>query len=214
MSRHRVLLVDDHALVRAGIRGLIDQLDDFLVVAESDCIAGALEQAAQHQPDIVVTDLSLRRDNGMDLVGMLHASQPTLPVLVLSMHVSEAHVSNAIRLGACGYVAKDSAPSELAHALRSACRGDCYVSPSLTGSVLRQSLQAPRHGAGALTQRQRQILGLIGAGKSTKQIGFELGLSEKTVAAHRAQIGDRVGIRDRVALAMFALEQGLVSAAR
>lgn len=210
MSRQRVLLVDDHALVRAGIRGLIDQLGDFVVVAETDSIADALAQAAAYDPDIVVTDLSLRRDNGMDLVSMLHASQPDLPVLVLSMHGTEAHVTNAIRRGASGYVAKEGAPSELGQALRSACRGECYVSPLLTGSLLRQSLQAPRDGAGALTQRQRQILGLIGAGKSTKQIGFELGLSEKTIAAHRAQIGDRVGIRDRVALAMYALEQGLV----
>lgn len=212
MPKHRVLLVDDHHLVRAGIRTLIDQNDDFIVSAEADCIAAALALTRAERPDIVVTDLSMGRDNGLDLVSTLHATDPALPVLVLSMHVTEAHVASAIRLGASGYVAKDGVPAELGQALRSSIRGECYISPVLTGRLLRQSLQAPSQGAGALTQRQRQILGLIGAGKSTKQIGFELGLSEKTVAAHRAQIGDRVGIRDRVALARFALEQGLVAA--
>lgn len=212
MPRQRVLLVDDHHLVRAGIRILIDQLEDFFVSAEADCVATAFALAESGHADIVVTDLSMGRDNGLDLVSAVHQAVPGLPVLVLSMHVTEAHVANAIRRGASGYVAKDGAPSELGQALRCAARGDCYISPGLNGRLLRQSLQAPGASAGALTQRQRQILGLIGAGKSTKQIGFELGLSEKTVAAHRAQIGERVGIRDRVALALFALEQGLVNA--
>jgi len=210
MKRARVLLVDDHALVRAGIRALIDRLDEFEVCAEAHDTRSALAQVEQQQPDIVVTDLGLGSESGLDLVRLVHTRQPALPLVVLSMHGSESHVSNAVRAGAGAYVVKDAAPSELASALASVMRGECYLSPVLAGRMLRWSAA---DGAGQVTARQRQILGRIGAGKSTKQIAYELGLSEKTVAGHRALIMERLGIRDRVGLALFAREQGLADVA-
>lgn len=209
MSQARVLLVDDHTLVRAGIRGLVDQIEGFEVCAEANDTASALAQVERQRPDIVVTDLGLGSESGLGLVRLVREREPTLPLVVLSMHASETHVANAMRAGAGAYVVKDAAPFELAAALAAARRGECYLSPVLAARMLRRSTGIDGAGQAALTARQRQILGRIGAGKSTKQIAFELDLSEKTVAGHRAQIMERLGIRDRVGLALFAREQGM-----
>lgn len=209
MSQARVLLVDDHTLVRAGIRGLVDQIEGFEVCAEANDTASALAQVERQRPDIVVTDLGLGSESGLGLVRLVREREPTLPLVVLSMHASETHVANAMRAGAGAYVVKDAAPFELAAALAAARRGECYLSPVLAARMLRRSTGIDGAGQAALTARQRQILGRIGAGKSTKQIAFELDLSEKTIAGHRAQIMERLGIRDRVGLALFAREQGM-----
>lgn len=210
MNTARILLVDDHTLVRAGIRGLIDQAGAFTVCAEASDGAGALAALELHRPDILVTDIGLGAESGLDLVRAVHQRWPALPIVVVSMHAAEATVSTAIRDGASAYVLKDAAPSELACALDAVRRGDSYLSPVLSGRMMRWSIRGAGACRIALTDRQRQILGRIGAGKSTKQIAFELGLSEKTVAGHRAQLMERLGIRDRVGLALFALEQGMV----
>lgn len=210
MMRARILLVDDHTLMRAGIRSLLDDSLEFEVVAEAHSVDGALAASESAPPDIVVTDLSLNGESGLDLLRAIRQRWPAMPVLVLSMHAAESYVSGAFSAGASGYVVKDAAPCELVSALQCVQRGESYLSPALSGKMVRWSVGAPGTGCAGLTARQRQILGRIGAGKSTKQIAFELGLSEKTVAAHRAQVMDRLGIRDRVGLALFALEQGIV----
>ena len=211
MNKSKVMLVDDHNLVRAGIKGLINQLADFEVSWEARSVAEALAILDTASPDVLITDIGMGDQSGLDLIGALKRLGRLMPVLVLSMHSNETYVSRALAAGACGYVVKDGAPAELALALGCAARGDCYLSAEWTGKMARWSVQQAACGDRELTARQRQILGMIGASKNTKQIAFELKLSEKTVAAHRAEIMTRVGIRDRVGLALFALRRGFVS---
>ena len=204
------MLVDDHNLVRAGIKGLINVLEDFDVCWEARSVAEALAVLDNASPDVLVTGMGMGDQSGLELMVALKRTARKMPVLVLSMHSNEAYVSQALAAGACGYVVKDGAPDELALALRCAVRGDCYLSAEWTGKMARWTVRRATGTELALTARQRQILGMIGASKNTKQIAFELNLSVKTVAAHRAEIMTRVGIRDRVALAMFAMQRGFV----
>ena len=212
MNRPRILLVDDHTLVRAGIRGLIEQTGAFSVCAEAGNGADALAVLELHRPDILVTDIGLGAESGLDLVRAVHQRWPALPIVVVSMHAAESTVSTAIRDGASAYVLKDAAPSELACALEAVRRGDSYLSPVLSGRMMRWSMRGAGACRIALTDRQRQILGRIGAGKSTKQIAFELGLSPKTVDVHRARIMERLQIHDIPGLTRFAVRKGYVPA--
>jgi DNA-binding NarL/FixJ family response regulator len=211
MSKCQLMLVDDHVLVRAGIKALVEDVEGFAVCAEAGNISEAMRLAHTTTPDMVITDLSMGDDNGLDLVRALRLLRPDLPVIVLSMHASESLIAKAFELGACAYVTKDAAPMDLALALGSARRGDTYLSAPLTIKMMQWTTRSAPAASNSLTQRQSQILGMIGACMNTKQIAFALQLSEKTVAAHRAQIMDRVGIRDRVGLAMLARERGLAT---
>lgn len=209
----RVLLVDDHALVRAGIRGLIDQIDGFTVVAEASGTQEALTIAAACEPALVVTDISMGKENGLDLLGEMKIRAPSVAVLILSMHTSEELVSEALRLGAAAYLLKEAAPAELEIALRAAMRGELYLSPAVSRQLIERYVRpAPVADDGilqTLTPRQLQILRLIALRKSVKEIAFDLDLSEKTIAAHRAQLMERTGARDLVGLVFFAMKHRL-----
>jgi DNA-binding NarL/FixJ family response regulator len=214
MEQIKVVLVDDHALVRAGIRGLINQLSDFVVVAEASNPAEAMRTLEVLTPDIVVTDISMGAVNGLDLVRSIKEKKPGIAVVILSMHATEDFVAEALRLGASAYLLKEAAPAELEIALRAAVRNETYLSPAVSTKMIdrfvRQPVGTPTALQG-LTPRQIQILALIANGKGTKEIGYELDLSEKTVAAHRAQLMERVGIRDLAGLVLFAAKHGLVN---
>lgn len=208
-----VVLVDDHALVRAGISTLINQIDGFVVVGEASNRLDAMELVRQLHPHIVVADITLGEESGLDLLEPIHQASPKTRVIILSMHASEELVAEALRMGAASYLLKESAPSELEIALRAVGRGDSYLSPSVSRKMIERFVRPPTVAPKTLemlTARQQQILTMIANRKSTKEIAYELDLSEKTIAAHRAQIMERTGVRDLVGLVLFAVKHGLV----
>lgn len=208
-----VVLVDDHALVRAGISNLINQIDGFVVVGEASSRLDAMIMVRQLQPHIVVADITLGEESGLDLLEPIRAASPQTRVVILSMHASEELVAEALRMGASSYLLKESAPSELEIALHAVARGDSYLSPSVSKKMIDRFVRPPTVAHKALdmlTPRQQQILTMIASRKSTKEIAYELDLSEKTIAAHRAQIMERTGVRDLVGLVLFAVKHGLV----
>jgi DNA-binding NarL/FixJ family response regulator len=211
MANLRVLLVDDHALVRAGMKSLLRDIDGVQVVGEAADGAEALALAARETPDAVLMDIAMKGMSGLEAAAKFRELHPGVKVLILSMHASEEYVLQALRAGAAAYLIKDSATAELELALRSVMRGETYLSPAISRQVVEGYVQ--RMGAAAedpLTPRQREVLKCIAEGRSTKEIAFDLGLSVKTVEAHRAQVMERLGIRDVAGLVRYAMRTGLV----
>jgi DNA-binding NarL/FixJ family response regulator len=214
MSSIRTLLVDDHTLVRAGIRALLTEIEGMDIVAEADNGRAAVALARTHRPDLVVMDISMKELNGIDATAQILAEQPDTRIVILSMHATEDVVRRALKAGASGYIVKDGAPLELRMAVDCALRDEIYVSPRVSRhlvSALRDGNPAAGSPLDALTPRQREILQLIAEGKSTKEIAFVLDVSVKTVETHRAAVMDRLGIRDVAGLVLFAVRCGLVS---
>jgi DNA-binding NarL/FixJ family response regulator len=208
-----ILLVDDHALVRAGIRTLINQVAGFCVIGEADGVTRGMALLRELQPDMVVSDISLGSESGLDMLAGVKRELPQARVIVLSMHSADEVVSEALRLGADAYLLKDSAPGELEIALHAVARGESYLSPAVSKRMIERYVRpaaVAEKPLDILTARQQQILTMIAERKSTKEIAYELDLSEKTIAAHRSQIMDRTGVRDVVGLVLFAMQHGLV----
>jgi DNA-binding NarL/FixJ family response regulator len=213
-QRKKVVLVDDHALVRAGVGHLINGVNGFTVAGEASNHRDALALVRDLRPEVVIADITLGEESGLDLVEPIRAESPETCVVILSMHASEELVAEALRLGASAYLLKESAPAELDIALNAVVRGDSYLSPTVSRKLIDRFVRpvaSPEKTIDVLTPRQQQILTLIAQRKSTKQIAFELDLSEKTIAAHRAQIMERTGVHDVVGLAMYAVKHGLVT---
>jgi DNA-binding NarL/FixJ family response regulator len=208
----RVLLADDHALVRAGLRSLLNGMPGVEVVAEASDGAEALELAMRERPDVVLMDIAMKGMGGLEATTRLRAELPQSKVIILSMHSSEEYVLQALHAGAAAYLIKDAATAELELALKSVARGETYLSPAISRQVVDGYVQ--RVGAAAegdpLTPRQREVLKRIAEGRSTKQIAFDLNLSVKTVETHRAQIMERLSIRDVAGLVRYAMRTGLV----
>lgn len=217
MKPLRIILADDHALVRAGLRALLERLDGVEVVAEADDGRVAVALARQHRPDVVCMDIGMPELNGVDATAQLGQQCPAVRVLMLSMHKNEEYVSHALQAGAAGYLLKDAAPAELDVALQAVARGDVYLSPAVSHHVVSgyvQRVRAPAGGppASRLTQRQREVLQLIAEGRTTKQIAATLHLSPKTVETHRRQVMERLAVHDIAGLVRYAVRIGLVSA--
>jgi DNA-binding NarL/FixJ family response regulator len=212
MASLRVLLVDDHALVRAGMKSLLRDIEGVEVVGEASDGAEALALAARETPDAVLMDIAMKGMSGLEAAAKFRELHPGVKVLILSMHAGEEYVLQALRAGAAAYLIKDSATAELELALRSVMRGETYLSPAISRQVVEGYVQ--RVGAVAaedpLTPRQREVLKRIAEGRTTKEIAFDLGLSVKTVETHRAQVMDRLGIRDVAGLVRYAMRTGLV----
>lgn len=215
MSPVRVLLVDDHVLVRAGIRMLLESLEGVSVVAEADDGEEALHLVRLHDPDLVVMDIAMPRSNGLEITAQIKSEFPAIPVMLLSMYVSEEHVLQAMRVGASAYLLKDSAPAELELALLAVMRGDNYLSPPVSKQVVesyRQRTQGSSRPVDLLTPRQREILLMTAKGHATREIAEILKLSVKTVETHRAQLMARLDIHDVPGLVRYAIRMGLVTA--
>lgn len=212
MAALRVLLADDHALVRAGMRSLLRDIPGVEVVGEAADGAEALAVAARERPDAVLLDIAMKGMSGLEAAARFREQLPGIKVIILSMHASEEYVLQALRAGAAAYLIKDSATAELELALKSVMRGETYLSPAISRQVVEGYVR--RMGAGAaedpLTPRQREVLKRIAEGRSTKEIAFALGLSVKTVETHRAQVMERLGIRDVAGLVRYAMRTGLV----
>ena len=217
MTPVRVLLADDHALVRAGIRALLQNLDGVTVVAETGNGAEVLEFARTHRPDVVLLDISMPGLGGLEVSAQLRDALPDVRVVMLSMHANEEYVLQALRAGAAGYMLKDSATAELELALKAVMQGETYLSPPISRQVVEgyvQRVGAEQTASDNLTPRQRQVLQLIAEGHSTKEIAHRLNLSVKTVETHRAQLMERLQIREIAGLVKYAIRHGLVTAGK
>lgn len=213
----RVLLADDHALVRAGVRALLEGLEGVSVVAEARNGNEVLQLAHAHHPDVVLLDISMPGLGGLEASLQLKRELPEVRVVMLSMHANEEYVLQALRAGAAGYMLKDSATAELELALKAVMQGETYLSPPISKQVVEgyvQRVGTEQPGADNLTPRQRQVLQLIAEGHSTKEIAYRLELSVKTVETHRAQLMDRLSIRDIAGLVKYAIRNGIVSASK
>ena len=213
MNPTRVLIADDHALVRAGIRALLERIPNTEVIAEASDGREAVELLAKRQPDIVLMDIAMPGLNGLEATRQIVKTWPQVRVIILSMHASEEYVWQALRAGARGYLLKGASLSELELALSFVVRGEIYLSPPFSQQVimeyvLRTGKQRARQEM--LTARQREILSLIAEGKSTKKVALQLNISVKTVESHRAQIMERLNIHDVAGLVRYAIRTGLV----
>jgi DNA-binding NarL/FixJ family response regulator len=208
----RVVLADDHALVRAGMRSLLNGMSQVQVVGEAASGEEALELATSERPDVVLMDIAMKGMSGLEAAARMRERHAAVRVVILSMHAGEEYVLQALRAGAVGYLLKDAATGELELALRSVMRGESWFSPAVSRQVVEGYVQRVGGEAAAevLTARQREVLRLVAGGKSTKEIAYDLALSVKTVETHRAQIMERLGIRDVAGLVRYALRTGLV----
>jgi DNA-binding NarL/FixJ family response regulator len=210
----RVLLADDHTLVRAGIRGLLEGLPGVEVVGEAGDGPEAMSKADELRPDIVLLDVGMPGLNGLEVAGRIAALDAGIRVVILSMHTSEEYVLRALRAGCAGYLVKGSAVSELEIAVRAVVRGETYLSPVVSKRVVDDYVNRTGGAADpldALTPRQREILQLVAEGNTSKDIARLLGLAFKTVETHRGQIMERLGVHDVAGLVRFAVRVGLVT---
>jgi DNA-binding NarL/FixJ family response regulator len=218
----RVLLADDHALVRAGIRALLAGLPDVEAVVEAGDGQEALNVLRETKPDLALIDIAMPGLNGLELAARVAREAPGTRLVILSMHGTPAHVAQALRAGVSGYLLKDAAADELPVLLRAVMRGETYLSPAISKQVvdgyLGRTTTPATSGDGVtldvLTSRQREILQLVAEGKSTKEVAQLLDVSAKTVETHRGQIMDRLGIHDLAGLVRYAIRTGLVSSDR
>jgi DNA-binding NarL/FixJ family response regulator len=213
MDPIRVVLADDHTLVRSGIRALLERFDDVEMVGEAANGREALELVEKHRPDIVLMDIAMPELNGLEAARRIHQLFPTTRVLLLSMYDNEEYVAEALAIGAAGYVLKDASAAELDIAVHAVARGESYLSPAVAKRIVEG--QVPPGGEGAvglqrLTPRQREILQLIAEGNSSKEIARKLELSVKTVETHRTQLMERLDIHDIAGLVRYAIRVGLV----
>ena len=213
----RLLLVDDHSLIRAGVRALVSDIPGYTVVGEADDGGQLLEQAQQLAPDIILLDISMRSTSGLDALTLLRASGSTCKVLILSMHTDPDLIMRALESGAHGYLLKDATAKELEQALAALRSGERYLSPAIAHTVINQALMRAQQGKQPnidrhnLTARQLEILRLIVRGKSTREIAAGLALSIKTVETHRSQIMKRLQIYDVAGLVLFAVREKIIS---
>jgi DNA-binding NarL/FixJ family response regulator len=211
----RLLIAEDHALVRAGLRSLLSQMPDVEVVGEVSSGREALDFVAREHPDIVLMDVSMPDLNGLEAAARITRQFPRVRTIILSMHAVEEYVQQALKAGATGYLLKHADPSELAVAIRSVARGETYLSPAVAKFVVAGFVRGGRVEPSGLpldrlTPRQREVLQLVAEGRSTKDIAQALDLSVKTVETHRAEIMRRLDIHDLAGLVRFAVRTGLV----
>jgi DNA-binding NarL/FixJ family response regulator len=210
----RILLADDHAMVRRGLRHVLDAEPDLDVVAEADDGRVAVERALDDDVDLAILDVTMPRLTGLQAARELLKRRPDLRVLILSMHDNEEYFFEALRAGASGYVLKSAADRDLVEACRATIRGEPFIYPEAVKTLIRDYLERAREGgeeaADPLTPRELEIVKLIAEGYSNRRIAEELVISEKTVERHRANLLEKLGMHDRVELTRYAIRRGLV----
>jgi DNA-binding NarL/FixJ family response regulator len=209
----RILVADDHAIVRHGLRLLLDRESDLTVVAEAADGAQAVALALAGSVDLVILDIAMPRMTGLQAARELSRRRPQLPMLILSMYDNDQFLFEALKAGASGYVLKSGADRDIVTACRVAIARDCFLYPSATTALVRDYLTRAAQAPGpddVLTLREAEIVKLIAEGQSSKQIAAILTISIKTVERHRANILDKLGMRDRVQLTRYAIRRGLI----
>jgi DNA-binding NarL/FixJ family response regulator len=209
----RVLVADDHAIVRTGIRHVLESEPGFEVVGEAAMGSEVLELTTRLRPEVVVLDISLPDESGLKVAGELRQSAPDTRVLILSMHDNTEYVLESVRAGAHGYLLKDSAATELRGAVRAVRQGESYFSPPIASrlsAVLRGADAPGQTLLGQLTVRERQVLVGVAEGRTNREIALELGISHRTVETHRESLMRKLGIRTVAGLTRVALEAGLL----
>jgi DNA-binding NarL/FixJ family response regulator len=207
----RVLLADDHALIRQGLRALLEK-QGFQVVCEASDGQEALRSVEKTQPDVAIVDISMPVLNGVDTARELKKSAPKTKVILLTQHDEDQYVTEALRAGVKGYVLKSQAADDLIHAIQEVCRGSVYLSPNISRAVVDAYLSKSDVSNDPLSGRERQVLQLVGEGKSTKDIAVCLGISVKTAESHRARLMKKLDIHETATLVRYAIRRGLIQA--
>ncbi|MDP7236716.1 MAG: response regulator transcription factor [Candidatus Latescibacteria bacterium] len=213
MKPTHVLLVDDHSLIRIGVRTLVAQLGGMEIVGEASDGRMALEMIKKHCPDLVLMDIGMAGMNGLEATARAAKDFPGVKVIILSMHATEEYVWQSLRAGACGYLLKDSGSSELELAINAAMKGEVYLTPTVNKKVVMdymERLDTDQLPIERLTRRQREILQLIAEGNAVKEIAWELNLSVKTIETHRSQLMNRLGIHDVAGLVRYAMRMLII----
>jgi len=203
----RVLLADDHAVVRTGVSQLLATAEDLEVVGTAADGQEAVAMAREHHPDVVLMDLSMPVMDGIEAIGHLRGDDPEAKIVVLTSFSDRERILDALDAGAIGYLLKDAEPDELIRGVRAAARGEAPLAPKAASAVL--TARADRRPVTDLTPREREVLGLLARGKANKQIARDLGISEKTVKAHLTRVFESIGVTDRTAAALWAQRHGL-----
>ena len=208
----RILIADDHPIVRSGLRKLLDSKPDLEVVAEADDGAEAVERALKEDVHLVILDVSMPRMTGIQAAAELHKRKPELRLVMLSMHDSEQFLFESLKAGASGYVLKSSADEDIVEACRKAMRGESFLYPSAVTALVRDYVErgGDEEHFDVLTPRELEVLKLIAEAQTSKQIAQQLFISIKTVERHRQNILDKLGMRDRVELTRYAIRRGLI----
>lgn len=215
MRTVRVLVADDHEVVRKGLVSLLDGVPGMEVVAEAEDGGTVCRLATEHAPDVIVVDLSMPRLGGIDVIERLGHEYPSASVLVLTIHDDRGYLTRALEEGASGYVLKRSAADELVRAVRVVADGGTWVDPVLAGHVLRRGVGPRVVASGSpevLSPREEEVLRLIARGFTNKEIGEQLGISTRTVETYRSRIGSKLDLRSRAEIVRYALQQGWLSA--
>lgn len=216
VRRIRVLLADDHAVLRDGIHALLEDETDIQVVGEAEDGRSAVEQARQLEPDVVIMDIGMPLLNGLEATRQIKRDNPGIQVLILTMHENPEYVAQVLSAGGSGYVLKKAAGKELVQAIRDVARGEAQFSPSVARTLAQLYLQsldsdAVRDPYDDLTPREREVLQLVAEGHSNQQVAEELGLSVKTVKTHRLHLMQKLDLHDRADLIRYAYQKGILS---
>jgi len=211
----RLLLADDHAVVRSGLRLLLEAQPDLVIVGEAENGEEAIRRTAELQPDVVLMDIEMPGMNGIEAARRIKTQSPGASVLALTMYEDDQYFFEMLRAGASGYVPKRAAPDELASAIRAVSRGEVFIHPSLAGRLVqdylqRRDVEVQEQAAGDLTPREQEVLTLIAQGLSNNEIADQLVISAKTVDRHRENIMRKLNLHNRVDLVKYALRKGLI----
>ncbi len=207
----RILLADDHALVRQGLKAFLEK-QGFQVVAEVSDGQETLRSVEKTEPDVAIIDINMPVLNGVDAARELKKSSPRTKVVVLTQHDENQYVTESLRAGVSGYVLKSQAADDLVQAIQEVCRGSIYLSPNISRAVVDAYLSKTHDLADPLSGRERQVLQLVGEGKSTKDIAVQLGISVKTAESHRARLMKKLDIHETASLVRYAIRHGLIQA--
>ncbi|MDP6738643.1 MAG: response regulator transcription factor [Planctomycetota bacterium] len=216
-KRIRVFLLDDQAIMRAGIRSLLTSMPEVEIVGDSGEPRAAMEQIGLERPDVVLLDITMPELSGIDAIPQIRKQSRSTKIVMLSHHEGQTFVDESIKAGADGYLSKDSDPEEMGLAIRSVHAGNAYVSPKVSGTLLNQMRGGPRGtdkdgtGISSLTPREREVFQLLAVGKSNKQVAFDLGMSLSTAKKHRENLQRKLNVHSAAELARLAIREGLLS---
>jgi DNA-binding NarL/FixJ family response regulator len=209
-AKQRILVIDDHPIVRRGVTSLLAEEEDLCVIGEAECGKDALAAITKHKPDLIILDISLPDCDGIELCRKIRSRYPKLPVLVMSIHNESLYADRALRAGANGYIMKHEAPNKIVNAIRQILSGNVHLSADTVQRILgkntRSSESAPTSGIGSLTDRELEVFSMIGQGRGTKEIAQELSLGTKTVETHRINIKRKLNVRHLPKLVQQAVE--------